>query len=186
MSRHSSPNASSRHESPATGTGSDLSTGHDHSRCVDQAMQAAEQRCRQTGERLTEIRRTVLAIVWQQHRPLGAYDILERMPANGPRRVAPPTVYRALDFLIAQRLVHRIASLNAYIGCSDPGHAHTGQFMICTRCGTAQELESTAIQQALEQAASSVGFQAESSCVELAGCCAECQLRTPASETPTP
>ena len=106
---------------------------HDHDTCVADALAQAEEVCRRRGLRLTETRRRVLEIVWNSHKPVGAYDILEELGRDG-KRPAPPTVYRALDFLIEAWLVHRLDSLSAFIGCSDPSHAHTGQFLICSEC----------------------------------------------------
>jgi hypothetical protein len=91
----------------------------------------------------------VLELVWQSHKPLGAYDILAVLSEQDGRRAAPPTVYRALDFLLENGLVHRIASLNAFIGCSHPEHAHQGQFLICRECHAAIELEQKSISDAI-------------------------------------
>ena len=102
---------------------------HDHSHCVHSALSEADVLCAQKGLRLTALRRRVLELVWQSHKPLGAYDILAVLSEQDGRRAAPPTVYRALDFLLDNGLVHRIASLNAFIGCSHPEHAHQGQFL---------------------------------------------------------
>ncbi|HBS77409.1 MAG TPA: Fur family transcriptional regulator, partial [Pseudomonas sp.] len=102
-------------------------------------------------------------------------DILAELTAQDGRRAAPPTVYRALDFLLENGLVHRIASLNAFIGCNHPEHPHQGQFLICRNCHTAIELEQPAISEAIDQAARSVGFQVEGQTVEVVGLCASCR-----------
>ena len=91
------------------------------------------------------------------------------------RRAAPPTVYRALDFLLENGLVHRIASLNAFIGCNHPEHPHQGQFLICRLCHTAIELERPAIAEAIDSAAGSVGFSVEGQTVEVVGLCSNCR-----------
>lgn len=88
---------------------------HDHSRCVTHALTEAESICTRQGLRLTALRKRVLELVWHSHKPLGAYDILGVLSEEDGRRAAPPTVYRALDFLLENGLVHRIASLNAFI-----------------------------------------------------------------------
>ncbi|NAT18288.1 Fur family transcriptional regulator, partial [Pseudomonas syringae pv. actinidifoliorum] len=94
---------------------------HDHSHCVHSALAEAETLCTQQGLRLTTLRRRVLELVWQSHKPLGAYDILAVLSEEDGRRAAPPTVYRALDFSSWKNgLVHRIASLNAFTGCNHP------------------------------------------------------------------
>lgn len=148
---------------------------HDHQLCVHQALVEAEAVCRRQGTRLTELRRRVLELVWQSHKPLGAYDILATLSEQDGRRAAPPTVYRALDFLLDNHLVHRIASLNAFIGCTQPDHPHQGQFLICRECRTAIELESSGIHQAIAQVAVTQGFRVESETVEVLGLCAQCQ-----------
>lgn len=104
----------------------------DHQCCITEALTKAEQLCQQQNKRFTGIRRRVLELVWRQHKPIGAYQVLELMQQEN--RTAPPTVYRALDFLQQLGLVHRIESLNAYVGCSHPEQAHDGQFLICERC----------------------------------------------------
>src|SRR5436190_17656629 len=108
---------------------------HDHNRCLDDAMAVAEARCLERGQRLTSIRRKVLAVLLGSHKPLGAYEIIERLEPKGPRP-APITVYRALEFLRENGLVHRIESRNAFIACV---HSHAAGelvvFLICEHCG---------------------------------------------------
>src|SRR5690606_34443655 len=113
---------------------------HDHRHCVDDALREAERLCAERGERFTPLRRTVLELLWSSHKPIKAYDLLA-MLAQTHERPAPPTVYRALDFLQAAGLVHKIQSLNAYMGCGEPGRPHQGQFLICATCGIVAELD---------------------------------------------
>lgn len=148
---------------------------HDHSRCVSHALAEAESICARQGLRLTALRKRVLELVWQSHKPLGAYDILGVLSEEDGRRAAPPTVYRALDFLLENGLVHRIASLNAFVGCNQPEHAHQGQFLICRSCHAAIELEKTSISEAIVASATDVGFSVEGQTVEVVGLCAGCQ-----------
>src|SRR5438105_11892694 len=89
---------------------------HDHRRCSADVMAHAEALCVARDQRLTATRRRVLEALTASHQPLGAYEIIDRLAASGPRP-APPTVYRALDFLVANGLVHRIESRNAFIAC---------------------------------------------------------------------
>ena len=102
-----------------------LSSGHDHGHCLANALQYATAVCTERGARLTPVRQRVLEIIWQSHRPLGAYAILEVLSAEG-HSPAPPTVYRALEFLLTHGLVHRLSSLNAFVGCTRPGHPGAG------------------------------------------------------------
>ncbi|MCM0020924.1 MAG: transcriptional repressor, partial [Tagaea sp.] len=133
---------------------------HDHAKCVADALTAARELCAKRGERFTELRGRVLELVWDSHRPIGAYAVLERLKSDG-RSAAPPTVYRALEFLMGAGLVHRIESLNAYVGCAHPGERHASQFLICKSCGTALELDEPAVGAALAQAADKRGFKIE-------------------------
>ncbi len=147
---------------------------HDHAACVAVALVRAEALCRSRGLRLTELRQAVLELVWDSHRPVGAYDLLEDL---GKRRgrVAPPTVYRTLDFLVANGLVHRIESLNAFVGCAaGPGEPHDSSFLICTDCGRAAELDDPRIATAITETLQESGFRAQRRTIEVAGCCADC------------
>ncbi|KTB65147.1 Fur family transcriptional regulator [Pseudomonas syringae] len=148
---------------------------HDHSHCVHSALAEADALCTKQGLRLTTLRRRVLELVWQSHKPLGAYDILAVLSEEDGRRAAPPTVYRALDFLLENGLVHRIASLNAFTGCNHPTHAHQGQFLICRVCHAAIELQHPAISTSVVNAAAGVGFAVEGQTVEIVGVCAGCK-----------
>ncbi len=149
-------------------------TGHDHAACVDEALETAETLCVERGARLTPLRRRVLELVWSSHRPVGAYDILGRLDGSA-RKPAPPTVYRALDFLIEHGLVHRIESMNAYLGCNHPEQSHTGQFLICRECGNVTEMDDDDVRQTLRRKAAERGFDARSQTVELVGLCATCR-----------
>ena len=149
---------------------------HDHDSCVASAMATAEDLCRQRGLRFTALRRRVLALVWDSHKPVGAYDILDQLGAEG-RRAAPPTVYRALDFLIEAGLVHRLDSLNAFIGCPDPARSHSGQFLICRHCRTVLELNDPDIDKLVEDKAKQLGFSAVHQMLEIQGLCSDCRSR---------
>ncbi len=146
---------------------------HDHSLCVRGALGAAEDLCARRGAKLTDLRRRVLELVWQSHRPVGAYDLLARL-AEGRERAAPPTVYRALDFLMEQGLVHKIHSLNAYVGCPAAREGHAARFLICTGCGEATEFDDPGIQSDLERVAGERGFSLDAQVIELRGTCARC------------
>lgn len=148
-------------------------TDHDHSDCVNDALQSAEHLCAQKGVRLTGLRRRVLELVWESHRPVGAYYVLESLMKE--QRAAPPTVYRALSFLQEQGLVHRIASLNAYVGCISPQTDHKGQFLICGTCQESTEILNEKVTDALRETALSAGFDAHQQTVEIIGTCNKCR-----------
>jgi len=147
---------------------------HDHGHCVEQAIETAEQICRQKGLRFTAQRRRVLELVWNSHKPVGAYDILDSLNQGG-NKAAPPTVYRALEFLIEAELVHRLDSLNAFVGCSDPGVPHSGQFLICRSCRSVAELDDTQINATVDKMAAGLGFTAISQTLEIQGLCQACR-----------
>jgi len=136
-------------------------------------LECAERLCSERGVRLTEQRRTVLRLLCEADRPLGAYELLERLRAL-LRNPAPPTVYRALDFLLEQGLVHKLESLHAYVGCAHPDHPHVGQFLICSDCGEVSEVEDPAIARSLQAAEKAAGFCTERPVVELLGTCSHC------------
>jgi len=146
---------------------------HDHQGCISEALVAAEELCRRSGQRFTALRRRVLELVWRRHRPVGAYEILDMLQDEG--RAAPPTVYRALDFLQQMGLVHRIATLNAFVGCARPGQSHHGHFLICESCQALAELEVPAIADAIEESARDSGFVARRQTVEVMGICPNCR-----------
>jgi Fur family zinc uptake transcriptional regulator len=149
---------------------------HDHSACIHAALDAAEAECRRRGARLTDIRRIVLELVWESHRPVGAYALLESLGRLG-RSAAPPTVYRALDFLLAHGLIHRVASRNGFIGCPHPGHAHGGQILLCAQCGMAAELDDPALDREIAQSAARLGFSVSRQTIEVEGLCPTCRAQ---------
>jgi len=150
---------------------------HDHRDCIKSALHDAEALCRDRGVRLTTQRRRVLEIVWREHKPIGAYQILDTLrheDANASHRAEPPTVYRALEFLIQNGLVHKIESLNAYVGCCYPGKEHDSIFLICRSCGTAGEVPSTAVNEVVENMANQTGFSLTALNLEAVGECPDC------------
>lgn len=154
-----------------------LSPDHDHAACVAEVMTRAEACCGASGARLTPLRRRVLETLAGSHVPLGAYELVERLGHAG-ERPPPMSVYRALDFLAAERLVHRIESRNAYLAC---GRAHGPDdvlvFLICEHCGTTAELASHAVERDLAWATRSAGFTPKDPVIEIAGTCAACRTR---------
>lgn len=146
----------------------------DHVHCLSDALARAEAISEQRGLRLTRLRRQVLELVWASHMPVKAYDLLDQLRLEHAA-AAPPTVYRALDFLVEQGFVHRIESLNAYIGCDIPERDHQGQFLICEKCGIAAELRDPEIAAVLHGKAEKMGFRLDVSTVEMKGRCARCE-----------
>lgn len=147
---------------------------HDHHRCTANIVAHAEQVCARTGARLTGQRRDVLVCVAESHQAVGAYEIIERMAAHGPRP-APITVYRALEFLQAQNLVHKIESRNAYVACAEQHEDAPAALLICETCGNVSEVLDRKAGEGLADAARAQGFTVKHAVVELSGHCAHCQ-----------
>jgi Fur family zinc uptake transcriptional regulator len=149
--------------------------GHDHDHCTAEAISHAEQVCERRAQKFTPIRRQVLQALLSSHRPLGAYEVIEELAKSMPRP-APITVYRALDFLMENGLVHRIESRNAFLAC---GHDHDANamvaFLICEQCGSVGEIPASRVAQSLNDAARATGFSPKLSVVEITGTCAHCQ-----------
>ncbi|WP_171034131.1 Fur family transcriptional regulator [Lichenicoccus roseus] len=155
-----------------------------YSPAVEQQLAMAERICGRRDIRLTSLRRTVLGLVLDTDRPATAYDLLDRLREQH-KGAAPPTIYRALDFLLAQGLIHKVERLSAYVGCIQHGHAHgphdgpeavhhAAQFLICRQCGAVLELEDPAIGAAIGEAAGQVGFRPLASTIEIEGLCSAC------------
>ncbi len=127
---------------------------------------------------LTPLRRAVLALVLRAGRPLTAYQLLEQL--QEARRAAPPTIYRALDFLLARRLVHRIERLGAFVACAEPDHEHAlVQFLICRNCQGVTELDDHGVAGAVAEAAAGAGFRLEHAVIEVDGLCVDCAAAGP-------
>ncbi|PRY94835.1 Fur family zinc uptake transcriptional regulator [Hasllibacter halocynthiae] len=147
---------------------------HDHDGCIASALAAAEEGCAARGLRLTDARRRVLEILLESHRALGAYDVLDRLRAEG-RPAQPPLVYRALDFLVAQGFVHRIERLNAFVACARPGAEHAPAFLICRACEAVAEMPVAPEEGRLGSAARATGFALEATTLEAEGLCPNCR-----------
>jgi len=134
----------------------------------------AEAACARRGARLTDVRRTVLKLILEAQEPIGAYALLDRLKHQSGHG-KPPTIYRALDFLLAQGLIHRIERLNAFVGChEEANHPHPVQFLICGTCGSVTEFEDAAVARAVAAAAGQHDFKVARSIVEVEGQCGPC------------
>ena len=146
---------------------------HDHGGCIAEAIAAAEAVCASGGLQLTPVRRRVLEILLQEHRALGAYDILERLSREGLGS-QPPVAYRALDFLVRHGFAHRIERLSAFVACSHPGRSHAPAFMICRLCAAVAEARAAPSRGVLGTAARAAGFRIERTVLEAEGVCPAC------------
>ena len=146
----------------------------DHEVCIERAMREAESICQEKGLRFTDLRREVLRLIWSSHVPAKAYDILENLKGK-EWSAKPPTVYRALDFLLETGLVHKLDSINAYIGRSHPRDHNGCYFLICTDCNEAKECCSSELSDAIESAWHNNTFRPKKITLEVLGQCNACR-----------
>src|SRR3954471_1710860 len=157
------------------------------SRRTETLLSRAGAICERRGATLTELRRPILGMILDAASPTGAYDLLDRLRQTR-RGAAPPTVYRTLDFLLEQGLIHRVERLSAFVGCVagctvDPdgeSHAHAAQFLICRICGRVVEMQDHDVSSVLARAAKEAGFSISNATVEAEGLCSTCRNSPPA------
>jgi Fur family zinc uptake transcriptional regulator len=164
---------------------------HHHVHDAASFVAAVERACRERGLRLTPIRARVLGLIAEHGKPIKAYDLLDHLRADKARAsarrddagddedaagaAAPPTVYRALDFLLANGFIHKLESVNAFVACHHPNSAqHSVPFLICDRCHAAVELEDRRIVALLDEQARALGFVPQAQTLEVHGLCARC------------
>lgn len=158
---------------PARGSLDSTAPTHDHILCCDEAIQTAEHLCTERGVRLTPTRRKVLELIWESHQAVKAYDLLDRIgPAD--RSAKPATVYRALDFLLEQGLIHRVESLNAFIGCRCSEKPHEQLLLICVQCHEVEERPGVAVMEAVAKELEQAGFTLHRKAIEVHGLCTQC------------
>ncbi len=156
----------------------DTETVHQEEACSFDAQRYVAEvtaACVMRGLRLTTLRKEVLQLIASSGRPVKAYDLLDALRSNRSG-AAPPTVYRALDFLMEHGFVHKIESMNAFMGCHHLTTAqHSGPFLICDVCQTAFELDDKGINQVISAQADTLGFAPRSQTVEVHGVCSQCR-----------
>jgi len=163
-------------------------TPHD----VTERLAAAKEQCTLSGARFTALRQQIYQLVLEANKPIGAYDLItqlqqmrsleseEQEPTTkkqATKNVAPPTVYRSLEFLLSEGLIHQLTSINAYVPCCHPRAHHTAAFLICEQCQRVQECSSLPVQEMMGFAQQDIGFAVARSVIELSGLCQTCQLR---------
>lgn len=139
----------------------------------EQRLDDAERLCAQRGVRFTPLRRRVFELLLEHAKPVGAYDLLDELRNSGYAD-APPTIYRALEFLRAQEFVHRVRSTNTFVACTHPGAKHDGLLLLCHGCGRAEEVDAAPAVGALQRQAARLDFQPDSQLIEIDGLCQEC------------
>jgi len=156
-------------------------TQHD----VAERLAAAKEQCRTRGVRFTPLRQQIYTLVLQANKPVGAYDLITQLQQarlldsdneiDTAKNVAPPTVYRSLEFLLSEGLIHQLTSINAYVPCCHPRAQHTAAFLICDQCQRVQECSSLPVQEMMSFAEQDIGFTVARSVIELSGRCQACQ-----------
>ena len=146
---------------------------------VGDQLRIAESLCAQRGRRLTPIRRKVLELLLRHGRSLKAYELLDAMRAVHPG-AAPPTVYRALDFLMDEGLIHRLDAVNAWTACHDAAGAPHDLLVVCTGCGAVAEVSDPAMSRQLAERVARTGFALATHETEIRALCPQCQQKQPA------
>lgn len=148
-------------------------TPHDHHECQSQVLDAAQARVAAQGARLTPVRRRTLEILLEAHRAMGAYEVLDRLAAEGFGH-QPPVAYRALEFLVQHGLAHKLQRLNAFAACLHPDLDHAPAFLQCRACEKLAELPAAPVRAALADLAAAAGFTVERATIEAVGLCTAC------------
>jgi Fur family zinc uptake transcriptional regulator len=147
---------------------------HQHHDDAHGFVAAVEQVSSARGLRLTPLRREVLELVAGAGKPVKAYDLLDRLREKHSN-AAPPTVYRALDFLLENGFIHKLESINAYVSCHHPEEAHQVPFLICDTCHCAQEVCDERVAELIEAQAKAFGFRPQAQTLEVHGTCKNCR-----------
>jgi len=150
-----------------------LLQSHDHAHCMREAIATAHTICQTKKIRLTPIRLRIFELIWSNHKAVGAYDLLEILQRENPK-AKPVTIYRALDFLLAAGLIHKVASLNAFVGCSTPETSHHSVLLICDNCQNTREVASQSLYEAICEIGEKNAFLPQQPTFELHGYCAAC------------
>jgi Fur family transcriptional regulator, zinc uptake regulator len=179
----------------STGTGTRMATpvkraapikadaSHDHGRCVVAAIGRAAKAFDDKGMKLTPLRRQVFEEIASSHDAVGAYDVLDRLVRKTGERMAPVSVYRAIDALLEAGVVHRLESRNAFFACHTPHSGKRHIALVCEACGRVQEIDGTAVFAAIDQAVTPIAFVARTTVVEVVGHCHPCARVIPVKDT---
>lgn len=153
---------------------------HNHNQCISSAIQIAERLCAARGIRFTPMRRKVLQFIWESHQAVKAYDLLDRIKAS-EKGATPMTIYRALQFLQDQGLIHRVETLNAYVGCSHVELQHEVLLLICDQCQQITERTAANVTSVMREEIAKSGFLPKRSTIEIYGTCGDCAGLRPAA-----
>lgn len=162
----------------------DHAHAHHKESSIDERVKIAQLWCSQQGVRFTKLREQVYRLILQADKPMGAYDLLNLMQQQtnasdsnkkSSKNVAPPTVYRSLDFLLEEGFIHQLTSINAFVPCCHPREKHIAGFLICTSCDKVQECSNDAVRSFVSYTNNDVGFSVEKTVIEVMGTCKTCQ-----------
>lgn len=165
---------------PLPSDGLEPSANHSHlqglpPKAIEQRIATAKASCASQGSRFTPLREQVFRLILQSPKPIGAYDLLALLQKTSEKTLAPPTIYRSLDFLLANGFIHQLSSSNAFFPCCQPDDSHTAAFLICQKCGDVQEFSHHAVTHVLADVANGANFRIHTSVIELLGICQRCQ-----------
>ncbi|BDU20866.1 transcriptional repressor [Dyella sp. GSA-30] len=155
-------------------TSKDHSHGHHHHDDAAGFVRAVEEASEERGLRLTPLRKEVLELIAAAGKPIKAYDLLDQLRERHGN-AAPPTVYRALDFLLEHQFIHKLESINAFVSCHHPAEAHQVPFLICDVCSSAQEVCDERVAELIDAQARAFGFRAQGQTLEVHGVCKDCR-----------
>lgn len=151
---------------------------------VEQRLADAKAHCLARGARFTPLREEVYSLILSAAKPMGAYDLISALQASRQTdgsdkrtNIAPPTVYRSLEFLLSEGLIHQLSSMNAYVPCCHPRAAHAAAFLICQKCEKVEECSNIPVDDIMNFAANDAKFTVERSVIELKGICRDCNTQ---------
>lgn len=153
---------------------------------IDRRLQTAQQQCQQRGVRFTPLRQDIYRLILQAQHAIGAYELIHQLQlqrqsdakaqtAKSTKQVAPPTVYRSLEFLLQQGLIHQLTTINAFVPCCHPRTSHVAAFLICEQCNRVQEYSGLPVREMVSHARDDIGFAVTRSVIEMMGRCGRCQ-----------
>lgn len=145
-----------------------------HKSCMKDKMQEIEELFAKNSLILTPLRQKILEIIFRDHGAIKAYDILDELRKEGFSD-KPPTVYRVLDFLLQNQIVHKLSSINSYIICSHLTKHKDCYFLICNKCETVVECCNKYLSKIIDKTANDNKFNVEKTIVEISGICKSCQ-----------
>lgn len=155
--------------------------GTSHTHETNQRIKDAQNLAKSKGMRFTPLRESVYRLIVNADKPVGAYDLMHALQheadkaGDNTKTIAPPTIYRSLEFLVSLGLVHQLNSLNAFVPCCHPASSHVAGFLICQNCQSVEEIQSLPIDEILAFSQKTANFTVKKSTIELQGICHACQ-----------